>query len=405
MRKINLNKNHSKITTKRLKLPACLLCLSLSFATVFPYTPSTFAATTQDDLDKANDELSKLKARQAELSSDFANLNSQLEASGEKIANIDGQISQKQAEINELQLKINDLSVQINNQYNSMKLRIKYMYEKDNSSILELILNSKSMGEFLTRTEYIQQISQYDRDMLAQLNDIYTENKQANDALVADMNDLNSLRTEANNERNNLNTLLAQTQTQLNTTNSNISQVEQLALQYEQDLENQRIEQERAEAEAERQRREAEAQAQQAAAANNTNNTSSGVSSNVSSSSGGTAIAHDTSDLAMLAAIIECEAGNQSYQGKLAVGSVVINRVNSSRFPNSISGVIYASGQFTPVASGRFAIVLARGASQSCVQAAQEVLNGNIVIDALYFHVYRSGTDTYGTVIGDHIFY
>ena len=294
----------------------------------------------------------------------------------------------------------------IANQYNSMKLRIKYMYEKNDSSIFELILNSKSMGEFLTRTEYIQQISQYDRDMLAQLNDIYTQNKQANDALVADMNDLNSLRNEATNERNNLNTLLAQTQSQIDTTSSSITEAEKLALQYEQDLENQRIEQERAEAERARQEAEAKAaQEAQAKAAQEANNTSSGVSYDVPASSGGTALAHDSSDLAMLAAIIECEAGNQSYQGKLAVGSVIINRVNSSRFPNSISAVIYASGQFTPVASGRFSIVLARGASSSCVQAAQEVLNGNIVIDALYFHVYRSGIDTYGTVIGDHIFY
>ena len=107
----------------------------------------------------------------------------------------------------------------------------------------------------------------------------------------------------------------------------------------------------------------------------------------------------------MLAAIIECEAGNQPYEGKLAVGSVVINRVNSPRFANSISGVLYAPGQFTPVASGRFTIVLARGASAVCVQAAQEVLNGNITIDAHYFHMYRSGIDTYGTIIRDHIFF
>lgn len=128
-------------------------------------------------------------------------------------------------------------------------------------------------------------------------------------------------------------------------------------------------------------------------------------SGDITSNINKTPISYDTSDLAMLAAIIECEAGNQSYEGKLAVGSVVVNRVNSPRFANSISGVIYASGQFTPVASGRFTIVLSRGASASCVQAAQEVLNGNVTINALYFHVYRSGIDTYGTVIGDHIFY
>lgn len=94
---------------------------------------------------------------------------------------------------------------------------------------------------------------------------------------------------------------------------------------------------------------------------------------------------HSAEDVAMLAAIIECEAGNQSYEGKCAVGSVVINRVADPRFANSISGVIYAPYQFSPVASGRFAIVLARGANAACTQAAVDVLNGYININALYF--------------------
>jgi spore germination cell wall hydrolase CwlJ-like protein len=114
---------------------------------------------------------------------------------------------------------------------------------------------------------------------------------------------------------------------------------------------------------------------------------------------------HTAEDVAMLAAIIECEAGNQSYEGKCAVGSVVINRVADPRFANSISGVIYAPYQFSPVASGRFAIVLARGANAACTQAAIDVLNGHININALYFHVYDSSVDVGGTVIGDHVFY
>lgn len=97
-------------------------------------------------------------------------------------------------------------------------------------------------------------------------------------------------------------------------------------------------------------RAEAEAASRAAAAAGNNNSGSGDITSNINK----TPISYDTSDLAMLAAIIECEAGNQSYEGKLAVGSVVVNRVNSPRFANSISGVIYASGQFTPVAMRPF---------------------------------------------------
>lgn len=77
-----------------------------------------------------------------------------------------------------------------------------------------------------------------------------------------------------------------------------------------------------------------------------------------------------------LPALIECEAGGESYTGMVAVGAVVVNRVNSGSFPNSVSGVIYQSGQFTPVATGTFQSVLARGARSDCYAAAQAALAG-----------------------------
>ena len=87
----------------------------------------------------------------------------------------------------------------------------------------------------------------------------------------------------------------------------------------------------------------------------------------------------------------------------LAVGSVVLNRVASGSFPNSVVGVIYQSGQFSPVASGRFANVLAKGAGSASVQAAKEVLGGRRTISALYFR--RNTGLIEGTVIGNHVFY
>ena len=66
--------------------------------------------------------------------------------------------------------------------------------------------------------------------------------------------------------------------------------------------------------------------------------------------------------------------------------------------------VLYQPNQFTPVKSGRFAIVLARGANAACRQAALQVLTGGSTIDALFFHVVREG-ETGGTVIADHIFF
>ena len=107
----------------------------------------------------------------------------------------------------------------------------------------------------------------------------------------------------------------------------------------------------------------------------------------------------------MLAALIECEAGDQSYYGMLCVGAVVMNRINSSSFPDTLYEVLYQPYQFTPVtASGRFALVLARGANETCYKAAREVLEqGNIVGPWLFFRMNDGSRQ--GEVIGDHVFY
>ena len=111
-------------------------------------------------------------------------------------------------------------------------------------------------------------------------------------------------------------------------------------------------------------------------------------------------------DRYLLASIIYCEAGGEPYAGKLAVGSVVINRLLSSRYPDTVVGVIYQNKQFSPVASGRLAIALAEGkATASCYQAADEAMSGRSNVEnCLYFR-----TPIEGIVpryqIGGHIFY
>lgn len=104
----------------------------------------------------------------------------------------------------------------------------------------------------------------------------------------------------------------------------------------------------------------------------------------------------------LLASLIFCEAGNQPYEGQIAVGAVVLNRVKSSVYPNSVSEVIYQSGQFSPAMSGWLDRVRANaGYSESALQAAEDALDGsNPVGDCLYF-----STGGYGMQIGDHFFH
>ncbi len=106
----------------------------------------------------------------------------------------------------------------------------------------------------------------------------------------------------------------------------------------------------------------------------------------------------------LLAALIQCEAGSECYEGQVAVGAVVMNRVRSAAYPNSIHGVIYASGQFTPAMNGKLNSVLESGRiSSSCIQAAQEALSGvSNVGDLTHF---RRNNGREGLVIGNHVFY
>lgn len=113
------------------------------------------------------------------------------------------------------------------------------------------------------------------------------------------------------------------------------------------------------------------------------------------------------SDMELLATIIYCEAGNQSHEGKVAVGNVVINRVNSGSFPNTFEAVIRAPRQFSPVASGKFDRMLGSGrVPENCYVAAQDAMDGiSYVGDCLYFKNPKIAGAHTGITIGDHVFW
>lgn len=381
-------KHFIRFKLRNLTAAGLVLLMATTFAVPFFVCPDRLMADTQDDLDAVNKQLEELRDKQNELNASYGELNEKLSASGEKLSAIEDSINEKQAEIDTANADIDSMQSDIEKQYAAMKLRIQFMYENNNATVLSTLLSAESLSDLLSKSEYIQQISNYDHRKMQELNDLLAALKETQAKLEEEMSELVTLKDNAAREADNFATLLSQCQNEIDTTSQSISDAEALALEYEKKIEQEMLE---------RQRREMEAI--QAAQNNSTSGTvDTDALNNVLKN-------HTAEDVSMLAAIIECEAGNQSYEGKCAVGSVVVNRVADPRFANSISGVIYAPYQFSPVASGRFAIVLARGANSACTQAAVDVLNGYININALYFHVYNSAVDKGGTVIGDHVFY
>lgn len=109
-------------------------------------------------------------------------------------------------------------------------------------------------------------------------------------------------------------------------------------------------------------------------------------------------------EVTLLAALIQAEAGNQPYEGQVAVGAVVMNRVRSGRY-GSIMAVIYAPGQFGVVSNGSIGRYLSNPKG-SCRQAAQEAINGYTNIGG-YTHFKNAslGAGENSIVIGNHVFY
>lgn len=115
------------------------------------------------------------------------------------------------------------------------------------------------------------------------------------------------------------------------------------------------------------------------------------------------AVAASGDEVTLLAALIQAESGNQPYEGQLAVGAVVMNRVRSGGYPNSIQAVIAQPGQFGPAATGKVASIMAAGPKASCMQAAQAAINGETTVGTAT-HFRRAGSRE-GIVIGGHVFY
>lgn len=359
-------------------------------------------------------QLDSLKEYQINLSDELTELNNGLQEISNELADTQDEIAAKNVEIEAAESRIAELTTRSESQYEAMKKRVQYMYENGNQSYLELLLGASSFSDFLNRMEYAKSIYDYDRQELSDYQDTLAELKQQKEDLETAKEELLAAEQTKQEQKSKADSLVAAQQEKISAAKSDVADAEteiadtdaEIARQkaYEEELEAQKAKEDAARQEEIKRQEEELINSQQPDASDNNANpdgTSTGDNTTGSDTSGGGTV--NASDVAMLAALIQCEAGGESYEGKLAVGSVVMNRVDSSYFPDTVVGVIYQSGQFSPVASGRFAVVLSSGADASCVQAATEVLAGTRTLNCLYFR--RNNGLINGTVIGNHVFY
>lgn len=384
----------------------------------------------EDALDQTDKNISAWQRQQKELEREIADGQEQVSRLSAELDHTKEEIAKTQKKIAKTQEALEGSKEDSRQQYKQMKQRIRFMYENSTTDMVMYVLDSGSLSEALRRAEYFQAVMAYDRQKLEEYKATTRKIKKEKEKLAEEQAQLKSLEEKQEGQLEGIDAAVAGMKEKLGDKISQIQASEALQKQYEQELERQKryeqeLEQQKAEedkrreeeirrqeeelkrireeerrrkAEEEEQKRQAEREAEQDS---RQQGSSPGGSPSVSGS--GSSPAASAGDLELLSAIIYCEAGNQPYEGQLAVGSVILNRVASSSFPNSISGVIYQSGQFSPVASGRFAHALAAGLGSHCTSAAQAVLNGSRNVDCLYFRIDNGEID--GTVIGNHVFY
>ena len=299
---------------------------------------------------------------------------------------LEEQIREKEQEITETQAALEEARENADSQYEAMKSRIQYAYERDDYALLEGMLGMDSISDMLNYYDYVAAISEYDEQKLKEFRAIRDQIDENEKKLQKEHAELADYKVQVEAEQAKVSGYISSTSSDIAENAGELSNAQAEAEAYEKRLKEQDADL------AALKKKLAEEQAMSRLASQSAKRDISEVS-----------FAED--DRYLLANLIYCEAGGEPYAGQLAVGAVVVNRVLSSVYPDTVTGVIYQNRQFSPVASGRLAIALAENrATPACYQAADEAMSGvTNVGNCVYFRTPIEGLT--GISIGGHIFY
>lgn len=333
-------------------------------------------------LDQKQEELEGLKGEQSTLKGELKNLNKQLTQVSDNLADLEQQIQTKTEEIQVTQANLEDARATEKWQYACMVTRVRDMYERNDTTYMNAILGGKSFGQMLNAADIFERIADYDNQKLDEFKETRHSIEEQEAKLQQEKIELENLKVAAEAEKNKVSGLIGQTSGNIAAYAEQIAEAEEQALAYEKEIK---------EKENTLEQLKKELALSQAAAAGSWRDISE--------------VNFAEGDRYLLANLIYCEAGGEPYEGQLAVGSVVINRVLSGKFPDTVVGVIYQNRQFSPVASGRLELALAANkATARCYQAADAAMSGvTNVGNCVFFRTPIEGLT--GINIGGHVFY
>lgn len=360
------------------KLFILIIGICIFFHTEPVYASSVDEVTRQRDeiteqRDQVQQELNQLNEEADELEDDLSAYRNRYASLQQEVSDAESRIEKNAGDLATLHEELENLRERKNEQYEAMKQRITYMYENAPSSIWEVLFESRSIADFLQQVEYLTAIMTYDRQIMEDYIALEEELLSKEEELHAVEEELNNDLRNTANAREEMAQLVEEAGDALDETNRQANAASQTIEEFNAQIEELRArEREIANANA------AALAAQMAAIEQQIENNEIVEENNSAPVNAG------EEELILLAATIQAEADGEGYDGRLGVASVIMNRVNSSLFPNSISGVVYQNKQFSCV-NFTLPLILARGPNEGCMAVAREALNGNRNTSALFF--------------------
>lgn len=314
--------------------------------------------------------------KQKDLENNLNELNKDKDTTGKDLSSATSSLEATMKEISTTQQKLALAKVRENGQYELMKKRIKYIYESGSTSFLAMLMDSESMADLLNKADFIATVSEYDRKMLDNLQKLHSEIAKKEKELRQQQKNFEKQKKDLEDKYKQLSTKITDASNELTAYKEQLAKSEALAKETESLLN----------------KKPAEQPKPSAKPSSKPDNKPAPPSA--------------AEDLALFAGILECEAGSSDYDALLAVATVIMNRVESPKYPNTLSSVIYQSGQFSPTWTGKLDDVLERGPKQLCYQVAQDALSGarlDSVRNCYSFRSVSSGRD--GVIVGGNVFF
>lgn len=343
-------------------------------------------AETKNQLNETKKDISSMEGEKESLQGQLERLNRELTLASENLTEIENKVEIKEKEIRETEADLEEAKKTEATQYENMKQRIKAMYETKNTKLMELYFGRGQFTGNVNYKTYVEKLTSYDEKMLNEYETARQEVEDQKEILLMEKEDLNLLRVAAANEQKKAAGCVKETNSNIHHYSNQIEDAEKRASEMAE-----KAKEEEKDIAALKKKLAEEIALSKLAAQSSWRDISE--------------VQFSEDDRYLLANLIYCEAGGEPYAGQLAVGAVVVNRVLSSIYPDTVVGVIYQNKQFSPVGDGHLALALAENrATPACYKAADEAMSGQTNVgNCVYFRTPIEGLT--GISIGGHIFY